>query len=152
MPQTPDTQPNPGVESATAGREQRLDPRILGLVPYIFRGSSKGEVMMSAGTMLRTVTDEVLIPLREWCLARGTALSSCHVALQDGAPTVFVVPSMEGYDFSLDKPLSDLEMDLHRKGYSCIVLQLPGEKSSLPPSRRYGNHAIQIYPDPERVE
>jgi hypothetical protein len=152
MPQMPDTQTNPGVDSTATRSEQQPDPRILRLVPHIFRGSSKGEVVMSASTMLQLVTEEVLVPLREWCLARGTAVSSCHVALENGAPTVFVTPSMEGYDFSLDRPLSDLEMDLHRKGYSCIVIQLPGGRTNLPTSQRHGNHAVQIYPVQVDVE
>jgi hypothetical protein len=132
--------PREGGDPEAAG-----DGRLLVIARVAFRGGRKVEP--PAG-LHRLFTEEFVGPVRQWCRAHIDQVRAVFLSVYEDSPAVFVVGSVPGYDPALSRPLADLEMDLHRRGWSCSVLQLP---SGTPDIRRAfldESRAVQVWPDP----
>jgi hypothetical protein len=97
--------------------------------------------------MVQRFVAEFVAPVRAWCHAHADKVRGCYFSVYESAPAVFVIGSVEGYDYSLSRPLADLEMELHRKGLSCSVLQLPPGNPALLMAFIDEAVAIQVRPE-----
>jgi hypothetical protein len=81
--------------------------------------------IMNASLQLRErFKEEFLAGLFRWCQDHADKVGECYVAISH-VLSVFIVGTSGKYDFSLDDPISDLEMAMDEKGWSCDILQLP---------------------------
>jgi hypothetical protein len=95
--------------------------------------------------------DDFVAPVRQWCVAHAEKVRTCYIAPDGRAPAVFVIGTAPGYDYSLSEPLAALEVDLHRRGWRCAVLQLPSDEPSLWPVFIREPQAIQVFPQPDQA-
>jgi hypothetical protein len=124
--------------------ENTQERRLAALARLAFRVGLQDEAVMQPGTMTQLFKEDFVSPVRAWC--RSNKVRLCYISVYEDAPAVFVVGSTDGYDHTLSGPLADLEMDLHRRGFSCSVLQLPASSPSLLPAFIDGSRAIQVCP------
>jgi hypothetical protein len=85
-------------------------------------------------------------PVQRWCLAHAEKVSACFISVDGEVLGVFVIGTGTGYDYSLGKPLSSLEMDLLRSGWPCNVLQLLADRPSGWCSFFRESEAIKVFP------
>jgi len=124
------------------------DGRFVALARLAFRTPPQGEILMQPSTMLQVFMEEFVSPVREWCRSNAGRVRGCFLGIYEDAPTVFVIGCSDGYDYSLGRPLSDLEMELYGKGFSCSVLQLPPGNPTLWRAFIDEAKAIQVCPEP----
>jgi hypothetical protein len=128
--------------------EQATDGRLVALARLAYRVRPQDELLMQPSTMLQLFMEEFVSPVREWCRANSQRVRECFLSIYEDGPAVFVVGRTDGYDYSLSGPLSDFEMELHRKGFPCSVLQLPSCNPALFRAFIDEKKAIQVCPEP----
>ena len=82
--------------------------------------------MANAGLQLRErFNDEFLARIFQWSQQHADSVGSAYVVMRDGTLTVFAIGLRDEYDFDLDDPISDLEVEMEDKGWACDIVQLP---------------------------
>jgi hypothetical protein len=75
---------------------------------------------------IKRFTDEVLLPLQQWCEAHKKEISACYMAFPESAVLpVYVIGAREEYDFALTKALSQLASEFEQQGWSIQAAQIP---------------------------
>lgn len=71
-------------------------------------------------------TQEVILPLRDWCRKHQSEVSACYVTVpQSAVLPIYIVGASEVYDFDLTAELSDLAFWFDEQGWSVHLSQLP---------------------------
>jgi hypothetical protein len=113
------------VQDVRKDSPQGENPRLEALASLAVRMGVQDEFLTIPSKVVFRFMDDFVTPVREWCRAQAGKISACFISVFEDLPTVFVVGSGEGYDYTLSGPLANLERDLHYRGWSCSVLQLP---------------------------
>jgi hypothetical protein len=123
---SPATLPNGG-ESAPSSVADR---NFLSLVRLATDQRRDHEPLPVSPAEVKRFVNDLILPVQEWFRAHADKVSRCYLATHERMLAVYVIIAQGEYDYSLSRPLSDLEMGLGRKGWSCVVLQLaPGGPS-----------------------
>ena len=73
-----------------------------------------------------TFTDEIVVPLGEWCRRHKDQVLACYLLIPDSTVIpVYVVGTSEQYDFELTKELSRLASGFDEHGWSVHLSQIP---------------------------
>lgn len=88
---------------------------------------------------LRRLKSEFLPEVRRWCADHADRVIAAYVPIHTDHLQVFVVRREPRYDFPLGDDLSNLEMDLFDRSWSCEIIQVPGGS----------NESLRIFFDPE---
>jgi len=74
---------------------------------------------------IKTVKGQVLTPLRRWCEAHASRISSCYASSEGKYLQVFVVGATDRFDFDLEGELSKLEIAMFDSGWRMSAQQIP---------------------------
>ncbi len=109
------------------GKGTQEEERRLGLLALfaVSDGAIQDALLATPAGRVSRFVDGFVAPVREWCRAHSGKIGACYLSLYERIPTVFVIGSSPGYDYALSDPLAELDLDLHRRGWTCQVLQLP---------------------------
>jgi hypothetical protein len=96
--------------------------------------------------LIERFKEEFLARLHAWCLEHADQISACYLVTRlDLAMTVFVIGATNRYNFALNDPISDLELEMEQKGWSCDILQLPASTAEHHRAFFREEEAILIY-------
>jgi len=90
-------------------------------------------------------TSDLLVPLREWCVARKDLIESCHLPIPGIHVQVFIVTKSRKFDFDLADEMAALELGLARAGWRIGVMQLPDAPPESLAAFFDANGALQVY-------
>jgi hypothetical protein len=138
----------PSVRSVSKEGPQVEDRRLHALASLAVEKGEQDEFLTIPGKVVLRFMDEFVTPVQEWCRAHSGQISACFISVYENLPTVFVVGSAEGYDYTLSSSLADLERDLHHRGWSCSVLQLPSGNPGILGAFVNMENAVQIPLEP----
>jgi hypothetical protein len=90
--------------------------------------------------------DDFILPVRDWCLKHADKVRKCYTTTHQGYPSVFVISSVPKREVAtLGQPLAILNLNLQRRGWTCNVLQIPGEEFSHYDAYFEAEQAILVY-------
>ena len=94
---------------------------------------------------VRRFTSDLLVPLREWCVARNDKIASCHLPIPGIHIQVFIITKSRKFDFDLADQMAALELGLARAGWRIGVMQLPDAPPESQAPFFDAAEALQVY-------
>ncbi|MEO2088695.1 MAG: hypothetical protein ABGY75_04240 [Gemmataceae bacterium] len=81
---------------------------------------------------IKRFADDLLTPLREWCVATAERVRACYIPVPTGMIQVFVVTNSRRFDFDFAVKVAEVERTFAAAGWRIGVSQLPdAEEDSL---------------------
>src|SRR5262249_22958133 len=90
-------------------------------------------------------TEEIVLPLREWCKLHQDRILACYLLVPDSLVIpVYMVGTSEQYDFELTEELSRLASKFDEHGWSVHLSQIPRCELEQLSGYFVPDHALQI--------